>query len=659
MYTVPFSAVNPETASQKAGTMVTLLKRGLPVPKGFVITKDSFSKFLESGNIRESEEIIQSEFPGFLTSSLKSEYEELGVDKDILGVSSKALDLIKAGRGEPRVAVRTAGFSRLNVKGLANLQQAVKECWAHSFGSQGKSAGEIIVQKMVDSEKTGVLFPHPSQEGVFIIESTWGHAILGGFNPDMYRIDGEEITGRIGEKTWFVTRDSLTEKTIKQSVLDDKKKAATLDRKDIDNILKLQSSVEDALGPGFVVEFGIERGRTFILQSSPRRRFDVESQETSGELVCEGDVICPGYVEGKLRVIKDLHDLDDLDYDEILVANALRPEFLKKKPAGIITQNGSLFRLGGVVNVPTIRVDISSLEDGRRVLLDAVKGGVFSVKEHVEEPVQESVESAPSGDVKVRAILSNLDNLPEAEGFFVRGETILADRSHPSVLARENPELLSSSLEQKLEHLARKCFPKSIWYRGFDGRTDEMAGFGEEKETNPILGWHGIRRGLKEGVMSCELEALKRLYQKGLNNITYMLPFVSRPEEVKEARELISFPLKVGIMIETPSSAIEAEQLCREGLFAVHIDVDALTQLTLGMDMDNPSFSSLFSTINPPVEKLLKLATEACKKYKVETSVSGEALNNPGTLPTIRDAGINSISLHPDSIEGANRSLEQ
>jgi pyruvate,water dikinase len=214
---------------------------------------------------------------------------------------------------------------------------------------------------------------------------------------------------------------------------------------------------------------------------------------------------------------------------------------------------------------------------------------------------------------------------------------------NPVYLAKTNPEDLLNVL-MGIESVARNVYPKTVWYRSYSPMGDEI---------NPILGMRGVRKTLEEPEMlRCEIEALKRLYSKGLNNVGVILSFISSVSEFRAAKSFIPFSLKLGVEVSIPSTALEIESFCKEGLNLVSINLPELAQLTLGVDRTNANISHLYSESNPAVMKLIESVVRVCKHYNVEVSVYLERYN-PEVIEKLVRIGVNSISLNPEYSEEA------
>jgi pyruvate,water dikinase len=211
-------------------------------------------------------------------------------------------------------------------------------------------------------------------------------------------------------------------------------------------------------------------------------------------------------------------------------------------------------------------------------------------------------------------------------------------------------------VEDGIGAIAKVFHPRPVWYRTLDARTDEfrdMAGGEEEPhESNPMLGWHGIRRSISDPtVFRCELQAIKNLRQNGLDNVCIMLPFIISVDELKRAKAMIDFPVKVGIMVETPAAVIEIESFCKEGIAFASIGSNDLTQLMLGVDRNNAKIAGLYTEFHPAVLAAISSVIKSCRSCGVEVSLCGESGSNPKMAEFLVEAGIDSISVEVDAID--------
>jgi pyruvate,water dikinase len=194
-------------------------------------------------------------------------------------------------------------------------------------------------------------------------------------------------------------------------------------------------------------------------------------------------------------------------------------------------------------------------------------------------------------------------------------------------------------------------------------RTDEYrnleGGDKEPKETDPMIGWHAIRRALDEPeILKAEFEAIKRLHEKGMKNIGVMIPFVIRTRELRKAKEIMRQvglepreDIKFGVMVETPASCWIMEDICKEGIDFISFGTNDLTQLTLGIDRNNERIQKLYDEMHAAVLGQMAMVIRICKRYNVETSICGQAGSRPEMAKFLVRNGIDSISANPDAVQ--------
>jgi len=220
-----------EIVGGKAAGLGEMIRAGIPVPPGFVVTSEAYKKFIYETGIAG---YIKNVLEEYLKSGSPEEYEhvaELIRSKFIRTPMPKKLrDAIveayrrlgeKVGVENPRVAVRSsatvedlpeASFAGqqdtyLNVQGEDEVVEHVKKAWASLWTARALSYRDslnishedaymaVVVQKMVNSRSSGVMFTlHPvtGDESKIVIESIWGlgEYIVGGIvTPDSFVVD--------------------------------------------------------------------------------------------------------------------------------------------------------------------------------------------------------------------------------------------------------------------------------------------------------------------------------------------------------------------------------------------------------------------------------------------------------------------------------------
>lgn len=754
MYTISLEDVDKgkgELVGGKAANLGEMFKANLPVPPGFAITTEAYELLIKENNLKSKIDeilngiepdntkslrdasahienmIINSKMPEPVMKSIQESYESLSVGEEVKTVGGAALDFVRAGRDQTFVAVRSSATAEdladasfagqmktlVNVSGINNVYDAVKSCWASLFTPRAIFYRKeknievtprmgVIVQRMVDPEKSGVMFTsHPvtNDRSKVVIEASWGlgeSVVSGRVTPDEYVLEketGEVLEKKINKKLTLRRRDQATGKTVEERVSLDKVSADTLSQQEIKKLWDLARRVEDHYnGQPQDIEWCEERNRISLVQTRPVTTMDREveqPEEQAGTPLLTGMPASPGSAHGRVRIIRDFSELDSMEQGNILVTKMTSPDMVPamKKAAAIITDSGGKTSHAAIVSrelgIPCVvgtQTATSLLKENQEITVDATGGRIYSgeATEAVEHAPAEiplisaATETAAHGEeahalsgvtateVKVNLAFPEVaDKAKEADGVgLLRAEHMLTESGkHPAYLARTNPEELINVIMEGVGRVAKAFFPKPVWYRTLDARTDEFrsleGGEEEPEESNPMLGWHGVRRSLDQPeVFKCELEALKRLHEQGLNNVAVMLPFVSSVRELRAAKETITFPIKTGIMVETPAAALEIEPLCREGIDFISIGSNDLTQLTLGVDRNNENIAKLYSETDPAMIKLMKHVIRVCKKHRVQTSICGEGPSNiPSLVETLVETGIDSVSVEMDAIQ--------
>ena len=319
------------------------------------------------------------------------------------------------------------------------------------------------------------------------------------------------------------------------------------------------------------------------------------------------------------------------------------------------------------------------LKEGQIVTVHATRGIVYEGKIAVkkqEKPKAVQTENIPITAADIKVILDFPEKAQEVADTYhpdgvglVRLEFIIAAGGiHPAEYIRQNKdEEYTQLLIEALRKIAAPFKGKPVWLRNSDLRSDEyrnlQGGDQEPQESDPMIGWHGIRRLLDEPrILKAEFQAVKQLHQEGLNNIGIMLPFVISVEELKKAKMIMrevglepGLEVDFGVMIETPASCWIIEELCREGIDFVSFGTNDLTQLTLGIDRNNGRIARLFDEMHPAVLGQIAKVVKVCHKYKVKTSICGQAGSRPEMAEFLVHQGVDSISANADAVNEIRR----
>jgi phosphotransferase system enzyme I (PtsP) len=204
--------------------------------------------------------------------------------------------------------------------------------------------------------------------------------------------------------------------------------------------------------------------------------------------------------------------------------------------------------------------------------------------------------------------------------------------------------------------------PRPVTIRTLDIGGDKPLSYFPISESNPFLGWRGIRISLDHPeIFLTQVRAALRA-AIGLDNLQLLLPMISHVSEVDDAMLLIQrahdelieegFAVrmpKVGVMIEVPAAVYQAEALARRVDF-LSIGTNDLTQYLLAVDRNNPSVAEIYDDLHPAVLRALIQVVEGAKQYQRQVSVCGEMAGNPAAAVLLLGMGVDSLSMSAGSL---------
>jgi phosphotransferase system enzyme I (PtsI) len=400
----------------------------------------------------------------------------------------------------------------------------------------------------------------------------------------------------------------------------------------------------------------------------------------------------------KNRVIRNIQQqkwLSRFDTSRIVVAENLTPAdtilFSRNQVLGYATDLGGMTShtaiLARALKIPAVvglKEATKSIKTGDLVILDGYKGIlIINPEQDVVEEYQNKIKRIAEFERKLEdfkfvpavtidgrkiTILANIE-FPEevnealesgAEGVgLFRTEYIISNGTIP-----EEDEQFEEYLK-----VAEKVYPYKVVIRTFDVGGDKI--FRDyHREENPFLGWRGIRIGLdKPEILLSQLRAILRASVK--KNVWVMFPMVSSIDEVKEAKKYIDMAkaqlkeknipfdenIKVGVMIETPSSALMAKEIAREVDF-FSIGTNDLVQYTLAVDRGNETVAKIFQEFHPAVLRLIQFVVESAQRAKIPVSVCGEMAADPFATVLLVGFGLDELSVAPKMIPEIKRIIK-
>ncbi len=211
--------------------------------------------------------------------------------------------------------------------------------------------------------------------------------------------------------------------------------------------------------------------------------------------------------------------------------------------------------------------------------------------------------------------------------------------------------------------LVLKTFaPRPVTIRTLDVGGDKPLPYFPVVESNPFLGWRGIRITLDHPeIFLTQVRAMLRA-AIGLDNLQLLLPMISTVGEVDDALLLIhrahnelldeGYPVSmppVGVMIEVPAAVYQAKALARRVQF-LSVGTNDLTQYLLAVDRNNAHVARLYNELHPAVLHALVDIMEGARAHGREVSICGEMAGDPLAVPLLLGLGVHSLSMGAGSL---------
>ncbi|GIW69981.1 MAG: phosphoenolpyruvate synthase [Patescibacteria group bacterium] len=710
----------------KGANLGEMVNAKIPVPDGFIVTAGAYFDFINSTSLKEK---IVHELSGLDVENSKKLQEASKRIKTAIMAADMPEDLVRqikdcyhklCGENDRYVAVRSSATAEdlpdasfagqqetyLNVKGWAKVVEKVQKCWASLFEARAifyrqtnkyshlKVGIAVPIQLMVQSDYSGIMFtvnPLTNNQDEVSIEAAYGlgqPVVSGEITPDQYIVNKKtgKISSRyIAKQTWQLT---LAGKTPISKKFQDVQK---LSNKQIVELAEIGMRIEKHYGRPQDIEYGIEDGKIYIVQSRPVTTLKQKTTELGiddskkAKVLLEGLAASPGIGTGKVQIVKSPKEINLVKEGEVLVAEMTNPDYVPamKRASAIVTDLGGRTSHAAIVSrelgIPAV-VGTSHatkiLTNGEVITVDGAAGKVYEgdiseIKKVVESKLDLS---------KIKTATKIYMNLAEPElaaemaqrnvdGVgLLRAEFMMAQiGKHPKkfIMEKKQKEFIEK-LAEGMGQFAEAFHPRPVVYRFNDFKSNEYANLVggkefEQDEPNPMIGYRGVSRYIAEPeVFEMEIEAIKIVRNKrGLKNLWVMMPFVRTVEELREVKKILSVGglrrsglFKFWMMVEIPSNVILLDDFLDEGVDGISIGTNDLTMLTLGVDRDNEKVAGIYNEMNPAVLKSLEKIITTCRKRKVTSSVCGQAPSvYPELVEMLVEWGVTSVSVSPDVIE--------
>lgn len=710
----------------KGANLGEMVNAKIPVPDGFIVTAGAYFDFINSTSLKEKimhelsgldvdnskklqeaskkikTAIMAADMPGDLAARIKDYYHRLCGENDryvAVRSSATAEDL-------PDASFAGQQETYLNVKGWTDVVAKVQKCWASLFEARAifyretnkyshlKVGIAVPIQLMVQSDFSGIMFtvnPLTNSKEEVSIEAAFGlgqPVVSGEVTPDQYIVNKKtgKITSRyLAKQTWQLTLAGNTPISKKYQ------QVQKLTNKQIVELAHIGIKIEEHYKRPQDIEYGIEDGRIYIVQSRPVTTLIQKETEIGIDgdkkikALLEGLAASPGVGVGKVKIVKRPGEINIVKEGDVLVAEMTTPDYVPamKRASAIVTDLGGRTSHAAIVSrelgIPAV-VGTSHatkmLRVGELITVDGAEGKVYEGDISEVKDVKKSkldlknIKTATKiymnlaePELAVEMSQRNVDGVG-----LLRAEFIMAQiGKHPMKFIKDGKKKeFIGQLADGMEKFAEAFYPRPVVYRFNDFKSNEYANLTggkefEQEEPNPMIGYRGVSRYLAEPeVFEMEVEAIKRVRnKKNLKNLWVMMPFVRTVEQFREVKKLLSAAglrrsglFKLWMMVEIPSNVILLDEFLDEGIDGVSIGTNDLTMLTLGVDRDNEKVADAYSEMNPAVLKSLEKIVTTCRKRKVTCSVCGQAPSVfPELVEMLVDWGVTSVSVSPDVVE--------
>jgi len=372
----------------------------------------------------------------------------------------------------------------------------------------------------------------------------------------------------------------------------------------------------------------------------------------------------------------------------VLAAAELTPQvatYLERdRIQAIVTETGGRFSHGAVlarsfgipciVGLPNL---ISRLEQGMRVCVDGDRGLLQLRPEQAD--VDQFLQRLARRQARQKAlalhaalpsetpdggrllVMANIESVRDLDTFDVM-HTDGVGLLRTEFLYMERNQFPSEDEQYRLyRQVLRRMEGRPMALRTLDiGNDKQLPYFKIPKESNPALGWRGLRISLQwPDLLRVQLRAALRASAHG--QLRVLLPMVSSVEEVQEVHRIfddvkrqlhdqgyeVAPNIPVGAMLEVPSSVWVLEHLLKEVDF-VSVGTNDLVQYLLAADRDNPWVAKLYDPLHPAVICALTHIGRCARAAGKPSSVCGEMAGDYATALMLLGMGFTGVSVAPN-----------
>ncbi|PYI57564.1 phosphoenolpyruvate--protein phosphotransferase [Paenibacillus flagellatus] len=391
--------------------------------------------------------------------------------------------------------------------------------------------------------------------------------------------------------------------------------------------------------------------------------------------------------------------LSDIREEVILVADDLTPSDTVQLDKSLVL--GFVTRIGGKTSHTAILANslgiaailgagdgIDAIRDGDPLAIDGATGTcVIRPEPSTVDAYRERMERQEEARQRLQAfagqeavttdgfrveIAANIGTPEEAAGLIGRGaEAVGLYRTEFLFMSR------SAMPDEDEQYEAYKAAAEAMQGRPVVIRTLDVGGDKElpylsvPHEMNPFLGYRAIRLCLdRQDLFVTQLRAILRASAHG--TIKIMFPMISGLAEWRRAKAVydnvradllrdhvpIADRIELGIMVEIPSAALQADRFAKEVDF-FSIGTNDLVQYTVAVDRMNEQVAGLYDYFHPAVIRLIKRVIDASVERGIWTGMCGSMAGDPLAAPLLVGLGLHEWSMAPSAMQKIKREVRR
>ncbi|NMJ76852.1 hypothetical protein GLU64_00355 [Nanohaloarchaea archaeon] len=552
----------------------------VPVKPGYVITSTAFESFLQETGLGDKIEMLKdglnADNPRDVQrrgEQIRSHIQETDMPKQIREEITNAYQALsdRSDVENPEVNLRVNPNSdesrtqldisntKHRARGKNELINSVKNCFASLYSNrkieQKSSSYEVTasvtVQKL-DSSKikasgtAHTFHPESGHRDVVTVDQS-----RNGKRDTIFKNNLSILTRELGRNT--LSENNLKELT-KQAV-------------------RIEEELRDEVRLRWVLT---DQGKIFVLEAEPQNPPNIDllgpkALEEESETVVRGEPVETGIKSGKVKVIDSPSHADELNNDDILVADKLdrRWENLIEKAGAIVTNREINYRQtesllnGDTPVLAETRTGTSDLNSGEKVTVEcsASKGNVWNGE--LEKTSRDLNLKNTEMATEIYLDVSNAENifryskLPVDRARITDLKSILAEKQNKWPESSKSKKQYVKSLKSGISRVCAAFHPRPVTAELSRAGVETFLDDGQERETPSHI--------------ELEIKALERcISELGFENIKILLPPLAT---VKDGKELKSKILgtepdmkNAGVYatVESPEYVIQGEELLQE-----------------------------------------------------------------------------------------------